>query len=154
MSIKLFSRYYIIVALFGVIGVCVGCGESESTVVAPIPEAAAIAQEERDPIPETIEAFAQSLQNQLISNVVEEEALRQMAKTVKESKATKHDPFHYRSILRRIYGEPSKSKLLFFRGAQLSEVGQSTLDSLKEMHLHGLDSKTCLLSIPESPYSL
>ena len=59
-----------------------------------------------DPVPEALTAFEMSFHNAMLNEAVKKAALKLAAATVKERKATKHDPYHYRSILRLIYSSP------------------------------------------------
>ncbi|MEL6180193.1 MAG: hypothetical protein AAFS10_14630 [Myxococcota bacterium] len=123
--------------------VLASCGRSEEAIVEPTEPAAEAAPEpvKVDPIPGLVEDFAASVHPQITTAIVEELALKQLRATIKQTKAERYDPYHYRSVLRTFYLNGDKGKLFFFRGAQLSDVGMGTLKALKEAKHHGLDVK-------------
>ena len=130
----------VLLALLMVAVAAMGCGESEEAVVEPTKPVEAPPPVKVDPIPGVVDTFARSVHGQVMAELVEEMALKELRKTVKETKAERYDPFAYRSVLRRFYLEEG-SRLRFFRGAQLSEVGLGTLENLRDARHHGLNVK-------------
>ncbi|MEL6181673.1 MAG: peptidoglycan-binding protein, partial [Myxococcota bacterium] len=129
--------------LLAVMLAALGCGESAPAEVLE-PEGAnveEVKEKEDNPIPPYLDRFAQRAGSLLRGRATNPAILASVKKQAKRKVAERKDPYHYRSILRRVYMPEggSGAELYFVSGARLTPLGHEVLDHLKAMESHGLN---------------
>ena len=133
------SRAICIALLLTTLALAGACGESEPAEVLE-PETKQEEEVKEDPIPPYLDRFAARTGAMLRGRKANPAILASVQKQARKKVAERRDPYHYRSILRRVYtpDDGATPELYFVSGARLSPLGREVLDHLKAMDTHGL----------------